>query len=540
MRLAAAALLGSLLGVAPVLAQPSGSHVLVVPFENTARDPRAHWLAEASAVLVADALNARGLNAITRGERLRAFEQLHLPASASLSRATIIKVGQLLGASEVIIGSFTVTGTELTVSAHTVRIDVGRLDPDVVERAPLPELFGLFDRVAARLARTSASPAPRDPLPPLDAFEHYIKGLVAESPATQAEFLETALKQFPKYDRAHLALWEVRTEQGDHEAALAEARAVAGGSRFERRGRFLAALSLLELRRHDEAFDLFQALAESPSGDPASGAALFNNLGVIQLRRGGTPQTGLPTYYLTKAADGDPGDADILFNLGYAYAIDRNNEAAIYWLREALRRDPADADAHLVLSAALQASGSTVEAARERDLARQLSSDPADIERQGGGDKAHVPKGLERVRTQLEGARSLTPEQAIVDTAQREQRDLAAFHLERGRRLYEREEDREAMAELRRAVFLSPYESQAHLLIGRIHLRAGRPQEAVDALKIAIWAADSEAARIALAEAYLKQGNTSAARAQLERALAINPTSPEAKRLLAAIGGLAP
>ena len=36
--------------------------------------------------------------------------------------------------------------------------------------------------------------------------------------------------------------------------------------------------------------------------------------------------------------------------------------AAIYWLREAVRRDPADADAHYVLAAALQAAGSTVEA----------------------------------------------------------------------------------------------------------------------------------------------------------------------------------
>ncbi len=29
--------------------------------------------------------------------------------------------------------------------------------------------------------------------------------------------------------------------------------------------------------------------------------------------------------------------------------------------------------------------------------------------------------------------------------------------------------------ELRRAVFLSPYEAEAHLLIGRIHLRGGPP-----------------------------------------------------------------
>ena len=35
-----------------------------------------------------------------------------------------------------------------------------------------------------------------------------------------------------------------------------------------------------------------------------------------------------------------------------------------------------------------------------------------------------------------------------------------------------------ALAELRRVIYLSPYEAQAHLLMGRIHLRAGRPGEA--------------------------------------------------------------
>ena len=65
-------------------AQSPEPRILVVPFENAQRDPRVHWLSEASAVLLADALNVRGASAITRAERVRAFEQLHLPPTASL------------------------------------------------------------------------------------------------------------------------------------------------------------------------------------------------------------------------------------------------------------------------------------------------------------------------------------------------------------------------------------------------------------------------------------------------------------------------
>ena len=508
----------------------------MVPFENTKRDMRLHWLSEAAAMLLADELNARGVGAIAREERVRAFEELHLPLTASLTRATVIKVGQIVGASEVIVGAYVLDDGRLRVSAHGIRVDVGRLQPEVTEQAPLADLFGLFDRLGRRLAAGTAD-APRDPRPPLDAFENYIKGLIAESPAAQATFLETAVKQFPGYDRAELALWGVRTDQDDHVAALSAVRAVPAGSPLARRARFLSAVSLLELKRYDEAFTLFKALVdEAPASAPGPAAretaAALNNLGVVQIRRGGTPQTGTAPFYLTKAADADPGDADYLFNLGYAYVLDRNHQAAIYWLREALRRNPSDPDAHYVLAAALQASGNTVEAAREKELARQLSARYEDLERRAAAEALTVPKGLERMRAEPDAGTGFRPEQAIVNAAQREQRELATFHLDRGRRLFEREEDREAMMELRRAVYLSPYEAQAHLLMGRIHLRAGRPQEAIDALKISIWSEDSAPARVALAEAYLKLGNTAAARTELERALVLDPASADAKRLL--------
>ena len=67
------------------------------------------------------------------------------------------------------------------------------------------------------------------------------------------------------------------------------------------------------------------------------------------------------------------------------------------------------------------------------------------------------------------------------------------------------------MAELRRAVYLSPYEAQAHLLIGRIHLRAGRTaaggRRAED---LDLEPGDRRRRALALAEAYLKLQNTAA------------------------------
>ncbi len=84
-------------------------------------------------------------------------------------------------------------------------------------------------------------------------------------------------------------------------------------------------------------------------------------------------------------------------------------------------------------------------------------------------------------------------------------------------------------------MYLSPYESRAHLLIGRIHLRGGRPADAVDAFKISIWSEEQAPAHVFLAEAYLKSGDTTAARAEAQRALVLDPSSADAKKLLSDI-----
>ncbi len=521
-----------LAGAAARAQQAPASRVLVVPFENAAHEPRYEWLGEACAVLLEDELTARGVAAITRRDRVRAFDELHLPVTASLTRATVIKVGEIVGASEVVVGSFRVQGSELVATAQTIRLEAGRVAPDAVERGPLVDFFAIFERLAGRLAQPAraASPASGGSRPPLGAFENYIKGLLAESAPTKATFLENAIREYPAFDRARLALWDVRNEQGDHASALAAAKAVPASSALAPRARFLGAISMLALKQYDEAFGAFkQLLDDLPAGRHAP---VLNNLGVVLIRRGATPQTGTPVYYLTKAADAMPSDPDYQFNLGYAYTLDRNFQGGIYWLREALRRDPADADAHMVLAAALQSTGSPTEAARERELAGQLSSRYEQKERRAPTEGQAVPKGLERLRLDLSGGRTPRGEPSLATSAPRDQRELAAFHLDRGRRLFEREQDREALDELRRAVYLSPYEAQAHLLIGRIHLRGGRPREAIDALKISIWSADTAAARVALAEAYLKTGDSAAARRELQRALELDPASPEARKLM--------
>jgi tetratricopeptide (TPR) repeat protein len=501
--------------------------ILVMPFENVTREGRIFWLTEASAVLLADDLNALGDSAITRSERQQAFERLQVPPVAVLTDATVIRIGQLVGAAQVVVGSLQLDNDALVVHARTIALDSGRVQVDVTDRGPLPELFATFERIARRIAPPSSKSSDEvlGQHPPVAAFEDFIKGLLAETPATATNYLNSALARYPPFDRARLALWDVYAEQGDHEHALAAVDRVGAASPLARRARFLAGLSQLSLKKNDEAFASFKALDEA-----ASTPNVLNNLGVVQLRRGATSQTALATYYFNKAAAADPDDPDYVFNLGYAYWQDRDPQAAIYWLREAVRRNPADGDAHFVLAAALAAGGHATEATRERELARRLSA-AYEPTTPPGGDT--VPRGLERVKNEVELPHARRIEARLATTEQREQEELAMPYLERARRLFQQENDRDAVVELDRALYLSPYFADAQLLLGRIHLRNGRVHEAIDAFKIVLWSAESAAAHVALGEAYREAKDLAAARAEAERALALDPGSADARQLLA-------
>src|SRR5438874_1635062 len=148
----------STLGAVGLRAQQTAPppRILVVPFENVAREGRIFWLTEAAAVLLADDLNALGASAITRGERHQAFERLQVPPAAALTDATVIRIGQLVGAAQVVVGSLRLDAESIVVRARSIALDSGRIVADVTERGSLPELFAIFERIARRIAPPSA------------------------------------------------------------------------------------------------------------------------------------------------------------------------------------------------------------------------------------------------------------------------------------------------------------------------------------------------------------------------------------------------
>jgi tetratricopeptide (TPR) repeat protein len=515
-----------------------GSRVLVMPFsaDVDANAPggtgAALWLGEAASILIAEGLTTAGVGALSRGERLAAFDELNLPMTSALTRATMIRAGELIGASEIVFGELHL-GATLQVHARMIRLAAGREMTAITDQASMTDIFPLFARVAGRVAsqtgrlRPNATPQTR-PLA-LDAFESYMKGLVATTPATQQRFLESAARQAPNDPRVLMALWSVYSAQELYDKALAAANAVTGDAAVVRRARFAVALSLIDLKRYDGAFQALTTLYADGRGAP-----IANALGIVQMRRATPPGGSAPATYFKRAVDDEPENTDYLFNLGYAQALAQNASEALIWLREAVRFDAADGDAHLVMSAVLAGTGRAAEAQRELDLARLLGAASESTTRT---PSTRVPSGLERLPASPDVTPMLRLRTMVANPAQRDQEETAAFHLANGRKLMGADRDRDAINELRRAIYLAPYEDEPHLLLGQVYQRGGRLPEAIDELKVALWCRETAEGRLALGRALFESGDADGARQALRRALVLSPGLTDAQDLLRRIGG---
>ena len=176
--------------VPPSAQEPSISSAavfLVFPFENANRSVRYDWLGEGLEELSIQRLGAAGLHVFTHDERIAELERYALPASGKYSRAMMLRIAEDLDADYILFGSYNTDGKNLGVDARLLRVHPGALLAPVRESGSLEGLMDVHTRAVWRLLSAVDPAYPlslveftrrQRPLR-LDAFEHYIRGLLA-------------------------------------------------------------------------------------------------------------------------------------------------------------------------------------------------------------------------------------------------------------------------------------------------------------------------------------------------------------------------
>ncbi len=523
---------------------------LVFPFENVGASPRLDWLGEGLEELTIQYLSDAGEQVYSHAGRAGELERYGLPASAKLSRATMLRIAQDLDADYVIFGSFTSDGTSLTVESHVLRIDPPALLPQARDSGPLSSLMELHTGIVWRLLSVNERPYPltlKDFAKVqrslrLDAFEHFVRGLLFNEDEPRIRELKEAARLEPTWPDPAFALGETYAARNDCTSALPWFAHVPKTHRRYVEAVFATGVCRLQLNEPDKAEEVFTSLQDAMSGNSKPGAAgavsgadlpeILNNLGVALSRQGKTPAAQAD---LRRATDLDPDEDDYPFNLGLIAFRANEFTAAAGFFREASEREPDNPEDRALLIQSLEKSGKKTEADEEREAAAEALG-PSALPVVHVDAKGDAVPHLERVKTELDiTALRLEIESSGAPTASTAVAGATmtpGAHIRRGRQELSAAQLDAAETDFRAALSADPASAAAHLGLGEVDRRRGKLDDAVKELQASLEARDSAFVRTMLAKVYLDQKKFDLARTEADHALKLAPNYAEAKQLL--------
>jgi len=528
----------------PAHTLPQEGIYLVFPFENVAAPARLDWIGEGLEELTIQRLSAAGQQVYSRGGLLNDMDRYGLPASAKLSRATMLHVAQDLDADFVVYGNFTSDGKNFTVNARVLRVNPTALLPVVHESGALGSLMDLHTRLAWRLLETCDAKFPvslpefaklQRPLQ-LAAFEQYIRGLLANDDVLRVRDLKEAARLEPDWPDPAFALGQFYLHRNDCYSALLWLAKVPPSHDRSVEANFSVGVCRLRLSQPEKAEQVFAALQEDLRHNLVSGADLpeiLNNLALARARLGDAASARTA---LSRASDIDPDEDDYPFNLGLLALRANDLASAATHFREAVHRAPDNPEDRAFLIFTLEKARKKSEVAEAREAALEALGSTAlpiiklEAKKEAASRYERIKPELDTttLRLELRGPDSLpSPSAEAAPPA-----DTPAAHVRLGRLDVAAGHLDAAEKEFRAALLAEPHSASAHQEIAEIHRRRGKLEEAIQELQLSLAARDSAAVRITLARIYLEQKKPDLARAEVEKAVKLAPNYADAKALL--------
>lgn len=378
-----------LLLVASSVSAASSDSCGVLPFSNAAKHAAASgsapstnsssanvdWLGLSISETLRDALEMRGLVTLGRDDLQEAYHRLNLTSRAPLTEASVMKIGDILDAEQVIYGEFEVQPASsslatssasaasgsasrgsLKISARILDRKQFRLSPEFSETGAIEDLTTIEAHLAWQ-ALTIVAPGITPPEsdfkslhPPirLDAEENYIRGLMATDTQQREKFFLQAARLDARFAHPNFELGQIHYQRKEYRQA-AEFFQKIGPEEIEyHQVAFLLGLSLFQTSDYAGAQKALQSIVAAV---PLS--EVYNNLAAAESRRN-LPQA---VDDFRRALDADGSDPVYHFNLGYALWKRGEFGEAAERFRAALERDPDDATATTLLGRCLKKQG---------------------------------------------------------------------------------------------------------------------------------------------------------------------------------------
>jgi tetratricopeptide (TPR) repeat protein/TolB-like protein len=501
--------------------------VLVFPFENQSSDRNLDWIGEGIADLIIERLQAEpGLYVFQRDERLSGFEKLGIPESATISRATAMKLGWDTGSDHVITGRFSGTAEKFDIFARITTLSSSGASQEIKVSGKLDDVIPLATALSWQLlkivvpgTKTPESDYISRPPIPRSAFENYIRGILSSDPKRRDEYFESAIRLRPNYAAAIFQLGRSKYFEGDFKLSNLLLEKMPAGDPYYLPAMFIVGMNDYRLADFAHSAFVFGMLPRSYD--------VLVNLGAALMEKG-EPLNAIAAW--REAANRDPYGIEATFNIGYASFVRGDLDGAVKGLEQTLRLQGRDNEAMFLLARAYERLGRIEESQKMMTQATRQSP------RTERWLTQPLPK-LTRLRTMpslaavqgLDTIRTWSAERLV---RRAKGQDLPAW-LDFIQNQVDSQQYGDALRELKEVRMVYPDSSEAHVLLGEVFERQRSYEQAVAEYQASIALRPAAETFVMMARVYKTLNQTTFALKAVEQALKLDPDHAAAKTLKA-------
>jgi tetratricopeptide (TPR) repeat protein len=507
--------------------------IVVFPFVNQSARTDLAWMSEGFAVSLARRLSGPSRFVLRRRERNAAYEDLGLVEGTPLTLASEYRVAGTMGVDWAVVGRFNVQGNQLTAQAQLLDMRNLKLFTPVAATGEMADLVDLETQLAWRLLAahdpTFTVGKEEDfrrqfPEVRLDAFENYIRGILAANADTRVQFLTESDRRNPADHRAAFELGRLYFDQKDYAKSVLWLHRLTPSDDDYLESLFRLGVSEYLLGHGtDAAKDFAQVAGQIPLNE------VYNNLGVVQYH-GEHFVAALENF--ERAHRGDPTNGQFSFNRGACLWSLKKYPEAIKALESALAADDDDAEAHGLLADTFAKLRDFAGTEREK---RWLAEHEGSSASAPGltADYSPQPRLTKNYDGRAFRLLALTIRNALEAKLSKEPPARhAAAHIARSRKFINEGNYREAEKDLAEAIRLAPGNNEAHLLMAQVYEAESRHGDAAAELETSLALDNNVGAQLWLARIYLTLGRLAQAQEHGREALMLDPANQDAQRLV--------
>lgn len=575
-RIYCAALFLGLVNVSAQDLKEKVDRIMIFPFENTSKKVEFNWVGESLADSLTGLLEVPSLNVVSSQERKIIQQRLKMPLDVLPSLAASIRLAQESKATLLVIGAYHITpekddaAASITVKARIIKVNEGSFlfeefsdGSRKTREINLTDALGNLQSIQGQLAYQILLQRDRKTLPftlnefiekaskiSARAFEAYVKGLLtsAKDFDKRSNYFKNAIRIFEEkrsgevYSEAALELGHLYMSKRKNQEAIAYFSQIPEETSQYVEAAFYTGLIQWSLKRYEFALAVLRPLA-----DDLRIKSVYNILGAVALQASRTEKKnstksaallieGIEFFDKTSKLTID--ETDFLFNHGFALFLRGDYRRAAKKLRDVLSDNPKDGEANFLLAKILEKLND-VAAANFDNQARyflKAKNRYANLEsRWKKGDYGGIDLRVKQP-TRKEFV-SVILMNSDVKSALKRPIDTTARLLKEAQNHYNAGRNDTAMSILMRIIASEPMSADTYLLIGKIQLRQGLTEQAINSFKASyFWNNRLIEAHILLGRIYIKKRNCLQAKNYSVSALNIDSENEEALALERQVG----